>query len=202
MRLSQENEGGSTLDSDKRLGSIDGQYTLTAQALHWATAALMFIVLPIAWVMMNMPETAHRRGLLFTLHKSVGLSILMLVAIRLAWRAMHPAPPLAGRHGRWEKGTAVVSHWMLYAILVGMPVSGYLLDATGGYPISYFGLFSVPLLAKSPTLANVATWAHVAVGQWLAYALILVHVAATVWHVSVRRDGVLNRMLPEQAENG
>jgi cytochrome b561 len=193
------------LDSDHWVGSAvkaERRYTLTAQALHWITAALMFTVLPIAWVMMNMPETAHMRGLLFTLHKSVGLSIVMLVAIRLAWRVIHPAPPLAGRLGRWEKGAAIVSHWMLYAILIGMPVSGYLLCATGGYPISYFGLFSVPVLPKSPALANLATWVHVTVGQWLVYALILLHLAATVWHVSVRRDGVLNRMLPEQAEGG
>jgi len=178
------------LDSNHWLDSTvkaDQQYTLTAQALHWITAVLMFTVLPVAWVMMNMPETAHARGLLFTLHKSIGLSIVMLVAIRLTWRAMHPAPPLTGGLSRWEKGAAI---------------SGYLLDATGGYPISYFGLFSVPVLSKIPMVANLATWVHVAVGQWLVYALILLHVAATVWHVTIRRDGVLNRMLPEQAERG
>jgi cytochrome b561 len=205
MRLPQEHERKQRLNSQlwpAAAVKADRRYTLTAQALHWINAALMFIVLPIAWVMMNMPETAHARGVLFTLHKSIGLSILMLVAIRLAWRVRHPAPPLPGRLGRWESGAAVVSHWTLYAILIGMPVSGYLLDATGGYPISYFGLFSVPVLAKSATLASAATWVHVAVGQWLVYALILLHVAATVWHVAVRRDGVLNRILPEQAEHG
>jgi cytochrome b561 len=177
------------------------RYSYTAQTLHWVNAALMFAVLPIAWVMVNMPETNHARGALFTLHKSVGLTILMLVAIRLVWRARHPAPPLAGRLGRWEKRIAIVSHWMLYAVLIGMPVSGYLLDATGGYPISYFGIFSVPILSKSPTIASAATWAHVAFGQWLVYALIFLHVSATVWHVAVRRDGVLNSMLPKQVDH-
>jgi cytochrome b561 len=191
------------LDTNLLLSSVvkpSGRYTLTAQALHWVTAALMFVVLPIAWVMMNMPETAHQRSLLFTLHKSIGLTIVMIVALRLAWRAKHPAPPLGARLNSWEKGTAVVSHWMLYLVLIGMPVSGYLLDATGGYPISYFGLFSVPLLSKSPAFASAATWVHVAIGQWVVYSLILLHVAATVWHVSLRRDGILDRMLPEQAE--
>jgi cytochrome b561 len=191
------------LDSDLWLSSVvkpGGRYTLTAQALHWITAALMFIVLPVAWVMMNMPETAARRSLLFTLHKSIGLTIVMIVALRLAWRAKHPAPPLGARLNGWEKGTAIVSHWMLYVVLVGMPVSGYLLDATGGYPISYFGLFSVPVLSKSPAFASAATWVHVAIGQWIVYSLILLHMAATVWHVSLRRDGVLDRMLPERVE--
>jgi cytochrome b561 len=160
----------------------------------------MSVVVPLAWVMMNMPQTAPTRGLLFTLHKSVGLTILGLVAVRLVWRARHPAPALGNRFDRWEKATAIASHWMLYGVLIGMPTSGYLLDATGGYPISYFGLFSIPLLPKSPAVSQAAIWLHVAFGQWLVYALVLLHVAATVWHVSVRRDGVLDRMLPKPAE--
>jgi cytochrome b561 len=175
-----------------------GRYTLTAQALHWIMAALMFVVLPIAWVMVNMPQGAQFRGLLFTLHKSVGLTIVALVAVRIAWRAQHPVPPLEVGLARWEKVAATGSHWMLYVVLVGMPISGYLLDAAGGYSISYFGLFSVPLLPKSPALSSAATWVHVAVGQWVVYTLIILHVAASIWHVSVRRDGVLDRMLPSQ----
>ena len=158
----------------------------------------MFVVLPIAWVMVNMPKSAQFRGLLFTLHKSVGLTIVMLVAVRIAWRAKHPVPPLEAGLARWEKVAASGSHWMLYVVLVGMPISGYLLDAAGGYSISYFGLFSVPLLPKSVALSSVATWVHVAIGQWLVYSLIFLHVAASIWHVSVRRDGVLDRMLPPQ----
>jgi Prokaryotic cytochrome b561 len=78
------------MDSDPWLRSAVkscGRYTLTAQALHWIAAALMVIVLPLAWVMVNMPQTAHGRGLLFTLHEFVGLTIVALVACRLAWRA-------------------------------------------------------------------------------------------------------------------
>ncbi len=175
-----------------------GRYTLTAQALHWVTAALMFVVLPIAWVMVNMPKSAQFRGSLFTLHKSVGLTIVALVAVRIAWRATHPVPPLEVGLARWEKAAASASHWLLYVVLVGMPISGYLLDAAGGYSISYFGLFSVPLLPKSPALSSAATWVHVAVGQWLVYTLIFLHVVASIWHISVRRDGVLDRMLPPQ----
>ncbi len=176
-----------------------GRYTLTAQALHWITAALMFTVLPLAWVMVNMPRDAPSRGLLFTLHKSIGLTIVALVAVRLLWRATHPAPALVGL-ARWEAVTASASHWLLYLIMIGMPVSGYLLSAAGGHPVTYFGLLTLPGLPKNEALAHAATRAHVAVGQWAVYALILLHVGATVWHVAVRRDGVLNRMLPPQKQ--
>ena len=173
------------------------RYTATAQALHWVTSALIFAVLPLAWVMVNMGETSEHRTLIYNLHKSVGLTILALAAVRLIWRATHPAPPL--RHtARWEANAAFASHWLLYFVLVAMPVTGYLLSAGSGRPISYFGLFSIPGMAKNPDIDHVATWLHVAVGQWLVYALILLHLAGTAWHIVVRRDGALGRMLPEQ----
>lgn len=178
---------------------VTGRYTATAQVLHWVVAALMFTALPLAWVMVNMPRTAPMREWIYTLHKSVGLTILALVAVRLAWRAAHPAPPLPGAMARWERALALASHWLLYLILVGMPVSGYLLSAAGGNTVSYFGLFTVPGLPKIQAISDAGRWAHVVFGQWLVYVLIVLHVAATAWHAAVRRDGVLDRMLPEQS---
>lgn len=173
------------------------RYTLTAQALHWLVAALMFAVLPLAWVMVSMPRDAASRGLLYTLHKSLGLTILVLAAVRLFWRATHKAPPLPCRLARWERASALASHWLLYVILIGMPVSGYLLSASAGKPVTYFGLFALPTMEKNDALHHAAAFMHQATGQWAVYALVLLHVAATVWHVAVRRDGVLERMLPE-----
>ena len=174
------------------------RYTATAQALHWVVAALMFTTLPLAWVMVNMARTAPSREWIYTLHKSFGLTVLLLVAVRLAWRAIHPAPPLPGRMARWERSIATLSHWLLYGILVGMPMSGYVLSATGAIGVPFFDLFWLPDLPKSQAANDAARWLHVAIGQWLVYVLIVLHVAATAWHAAVRRDGVLDRMLPEQ----
>jgi cytochrome b561 len=173
------------------------RYTLTAQALHWFTAALMFTVLPLAWVMVSMKESSPARGLLFTMHKSVGLTILALAAVRLLWRARFSAPPLR-QFGHWEARVILISHWLLYFVMVAMPISGYLLSAAGGHPVSYFGLFTLPGLEKNELLSHAADWFHVMVGQWAVYALIVLHIAGTSWHVAVRRDGALERMLPEQ----
>ena len=175
------------------------RYTATAQALHWIVAALMFAVIPLAWVMVNMARTAPSREWIYTLHKSFGMTILLLVAVRLAWRAAHPAPPLPGTMGRWERGLAEASHWLLYLILVGMPVSGYVLSATGAAGVPYFDLFTFPTLPKNQAWNDAARWVHAAIGQWLVYGLIVLHVAATAWHAVVRRDGLLDRMLPEQS---
>jgi cytochrome b561 len=88
-----------------------------------------------------------------------------------------------------------LSHRLLYLIMLGMPLSGYLFSAWGRHAVTYFGLFTLPGLAKNDTLQQVAFWAHVAIGQWLTYALILLHIGATGWHVAVRRDGVLFRIV-------
>jgi cytochrome b561 len=109
-----------------------GRYTLAAQALHWITAVLMFTLLPLAWVMVSMPRTAANRELIYTLHKSLGLTVLALVAARLILRAIHPAPELPGSLTRWERASAALSHWLLYLIMLGMPLSGYLFSAWGG----------------------------------------------------------------------
>ena len=176
------------------------RYNATAQALHWVSALLMFIVIPLAWVMMALPHDAPAREFYFALHKSVGLTILALVAVRLAWRATHPAPPSPSSLARWEHAAARVSHWLLYLILVGMPVSGYVMSAAGGHAVSYFGLFTLPGLPHNRAIASVAFWLHVATGQWAVYALIALHLLATVWHVAVRRDAVLGRMLPPEED--
>jgi len=179
-----------------RVRAASVRYTGIAQALHWIMAMLMFSVVPLAWVMVNMPHTAPDRGLVYTLHKSVGVTILALAVIRLAWRVTHPAP--APRHAaRWDAAFAAATHWLLYLILFLMPVSGYLLSSASGTPVNYFGLFDLPALPRSDALSNAAKTVHLTT-QWAVYALVLLHLAGTAWHVVVRRDGTLERMLPLQ----
>ena len=174
------------------------RYNVTAQALHWVTAILMFAVVILAWVMVNMADDAPWHGWLFTLHKSVGLTILVLVAVRLAWRIARPPPRLPGTLAAWERAAAAASHVLLYVILLGMPLSGYVMSATGRHPVTYFDLFTLPSLGQHKAVSSAAYWIHVVTGQWLVYALIALHLTATAYHVAIRRDGVLERMLPAQ----
>lgn len=181
---------------------VGSRYSSVAQSTHWITAALMFAVLPLGWEAVSLPMDSPSDRLMFTLHKSIGLTILAIVAFRIGWRAAHPAPPLPGHLAKWERAAAFASHWLLYLILVGMPISGYVLSTTGGHTVPYFWLFDVPPLPKDPVLEKAAQWVHVVTGQWFVYALIVLHLLATAWHVAMRRDGVLNRMLPAQDDAG
>ena len=171
------------------------RYTGMAQALHWVTVAFVLAVLPLAWVAEALPRGAEK-STVFVIHRSVGLTILLLIAARLAWRARHPPPPEQDGAGRVMAALGQASHWLLYFIFFAMPVTGYLMSGNGK-PVSYFGLFSIPGFPKNEALDRCATVLHLA-GQWAVYALVLLHVAATVWHVAMRRDGLLSRMLPVQ----
>ena len=176
-----------------------GRYTLTAQALHWLTVFLILMILPVAWVMMSLP-TGPQQTWMMVLHRSLGVTIFAVVLVRLAWRSTHPAPPSPSGAPRVTELISEVTHWLLYALLLFMPVTGYLQSADGR-PVSYLGLFNLPPLPKDKALGDVANVLHL-LGQWGLYTLVGLHVGATVWHVAIRRDGLLNRMLPPQDQSG
>jgi cytochrome b561 len=130
------------------------------------------------------------------LHRSVGLVILALMVFRASWRLAHPAPPLPAGFPRIEALAAHADHALLYLLFLVMPLSGYLNAAAAGHWVSFFGLFAIPpLVPENARLSQAATAVHLA-GQFLIYALVGVHVAAALVHAVVRRNGILERMLP------
>ncbi|MCJ2068775.1 cytochrome b [Methylobacterium sp. J-030] len=171
------------------------RYNPVSQALHWLTAALALAVLPLAWVAISLPP-APAKGNLFVLHKSVGLTILAIVVLRIVWRMFRPAPP-DPKAPRLLTLIGRVNHYLLYAIFLIMPISGYLLSAFSGRDTPYFWLFTIPGLTKDEGPQKIAESIHL-VGQWFVYALVLLHIAGTAWHLIIRRDGLLERMLPVQ----
>jgi cytochrome b561 len=175
------------------------RYNPVSQALHWLTALLALAILPLAWVAISLPN-GEAKGTFFVLHKSVGFTIFAIVVIRIVWRMIHPAPadPAAPRA---LEVIARINHWLLYAVFLLMPVSGYLLSAFAGRSTPYFWLFTIPGFEKNEPVSKAFEAAHVA-GQFAVYLLVALHVAGTVWHLVVRRDGLLERMLPVQDGRG
>jgi cytochrome b561 len=175
------------------------RYNPVSQALHWLTAAFVLAVLPLAWVAISLPN-GEAKGSMFVLHKSVGLTIFAIVVIRIVWRMIYPAPadPAA------PKALEVISrinHWLLYAIFLIMPISGWLLSALSGRSTPYFWLFTIPGLEKNEALSKTFATIHV-LGQYAVYLLVALHILGTAWHLVIRRDGLLERMLPVQDGRG
>src|ERR1700739_1559735 len=172
------------------------RYNAIGQLLHWVTVLFMFTALPLAWVMYNVPEDASYRDALFMWHKSFGGIILALTIIRLAWRSLFPAPAYPPRIARWETAVASATYFLLYVVLFGMPISGYILSSAGGDPVTFFDLFTLPSLPKNDALSKTAAWVHVAIGQYVLYGLIALHVIGVAWHVATRHDWHFVHMSP------
>ncbi|MCK8787038.1 cytochrome b [Roseomonas sp. NAR14] len=172
-----------------------GRYDGVAQLLHWVTTFLLFLMLPFVWVAENFPE-GPVRVFWYLMHESFGIMIFLLVIARVTWRFAHPPPPPPRTEGPALRAVARVTHWLLYAVLLVMPATGYLM-AGNGRPVPFLDLFSLPGLPRNDALGVIGNRIHVA-GQFAVYGLVLLHLAGTAWHVAVRRDGTLDRMLPPQ----
>jgi cytochrome b561 len=173
----------------------DPTYSLTARRLHWWTVLLLATQVPLGLFMVRLgaaTDFAEPTGKLYDSHKLIGLAILMLVLARLAYRLAHGAPADEPTLEPWQKGVSHITHWVLYGLLIIVPMLGWL-------AISYYGPFE-PFGIKLPTLTAQNDAKATQVFHWhrlAAYALILfigMHVGAALFHYVIRRDGVLCRM--------
>lgn len=186
------------------------RYTLVAITLHWLMAALIIWQIWIGiWMTgaLDDPETQAAAYDAFQFHKSLGLTLLVLAVLRLLWRLGHKFPPVPAHMPRWQQVAARISHILLYAFIVLIPLTGWLYVSTGWnsevgmafqVPTVWFGLFEwphIPGLDGKSTLADAVIDMH----EIMAYALIallVVHVGAALKHHFVDRDVVLWSMLP------
>jgi cytochrome b561 len=171
------------------------RYAPTAVALHWILAALIIGNLAFGLYTVNLPLSPQKLRL-FSYHKWVGVTVLLLAAGRLLWRATHGAPALPDTMKPWEKQLAHVSHWLLYILFFAAPITGWLFSSASGFQTVYLGVLPIPdLLSKNKELADVLRFMH----HWINYtmaAVIVLHIAAALKHHFMDRDDVLVRMLP------
>ena len=172
------------------------RYTLPAILLHWGQAVLVVWLLWLGWTMTDLPKGAERSAA-YGLHKSLGLLMLLLVVIRLSWRARNPAP--AAVSGGWEGKMATATHHLLYVFLVMAPLAGYLASSFTPYAIKFFG-FEIPKAGWPDEGLNAAFKLLHVTFVWGGAGLVVLHVAGALKHV-VKRDGTVQRMLPGQLFN-
>lgn len=173
------------------------RYGSVAQALHWVIVLLLIGQVAVGKIAEEMPDGFDKLVLLAR-HKSVGITILALAAIRLAWRLFdRPPPPLP--MPRWQLVASRTTHWGFYALLFAMPLTGWMMSSASNYPVSWFGLVQLPdFVAPDRDLKHLFEEIHETLAKALI-ALALLHVAAALKHHFVDRDGLLQRMLPWRA---
>lgn len=180
------------------------RYSTVAIALHWAVALLIVANLAIAFSFDGYLQSANpadkRTGFeLIQTHKAIGLSVLALSLIRLAWRLTHPAPPLPAAMPGWQKLLAHLTQWGLYALMIGVPLLGWAMSSASPiqFPIGWFGLFEWPKLPIAPdkALADGLSELHESGGLLMA-GLAVLHVLGALKHWLMDDDNVIQRMIP------
>jgi len=166
-----------------------------AQLFHWLIVALIIVQLTLAEMADDLPN-GMRKLTLLSRHKSFGITILMLVILRLIWRSLNAHPPLPDNLKPYERKLATFSHGALYALLFAIPLSGWTMSSARGFPVSWFGFFQLPdLVPRSRPLYEALVTTHVTlVGVLLA--VVALHIAGALKHHFVHKDDVLKRMLP------
>ncbi len=181
------------------------RYNAFGMTLHWLIALLLIGNIGLAWyfnTLNGLPKITPVQ-----LHKSIGLTVLLLSLIRLGWRVVSPPPPLPAAVDAWARIAAGAVHVLFYVVMIGLPLTGWALSSASVIirfkPIMLFGLVQWPAIALLAHLPGpemkqaheAFVTAHGLIAK-LAYALIALHVAAAPRHLFLLRDGVMGRMVP------
>jgi cytochrome b561 len=176
-----------------RDGAAEDVYSPPARWGHWIAAALILFTFTIGLTMLRIPQGAWQDRL-FDWHRSIGATVLALAALRLMWRLWHPAPELPADMPSWMKVLARANHWLLYIFMLALPIIGWLGSSAFGAPVHIYGLFDLPpLVTANRPLADLVLLIH-RLGAFTLAGLVGIHVMAALYHVFIRRDGVLRRM--------
>lgn len=181
----------------------EGRYSPVAIVFHWAMAVLVLFQLAWGWWMGRLP-TGGEKLTAYELHYDVGILMLALILGRSAWRAFAPAPINDADKPGWESAAAHITHFLFYACLIALPLSGWLMVSASARE-SELALLSIipwPLLPLQD-VANNRLWALEAIAEWIHWGLIVsllllipIHVAGALKHQFIDRDDVLHGMAP------
>lgn len=178
--------------------NTEDRYGAIAILLHWSMAILVIGLAALGLYMVTLPDVGFNTTKieLILFHKQIGVAVLVLLALRLAWRLTQTLPQLVAHLPEWQKVAARVVHLTFYALMFALPVTGCLMSSAAGIPVSFFGLFVLPdFIARDDYLFQRFIVLH----RWLGYALIffiVIHVGAALRHHFIFKDDTLRRMLP------
>lgn len=174
-------------------------YTSTAKALHWGIAVLIFGMLALGFYMTGLSLSPTKLQL-YSWHKWVGVSVFVLVVLRLAWRVAHRPPALPSHMAPIERLAAHLGHHLLYLVMFAIPLSGWLMSSAKGFQTVWFGVLPIPdLVAKDKALGDLLQTVHLAL-NFVLIAVLLGHIGAALKHHFINKDEVLTRMLPGRAD--
>ncbi len=179
------------------LKSTSERWGALSRTFHWIIMLLILAQAAIGLTMVNLPKRPSVFAI-YNLHKSIGLTILALAVLRLAWRVFDRRPADPPGMPTWQQRTAHMTHVLLYVLIFAVPLSGWLFDSASALrPLHWWGVVTMPSLTGGPA----PDWADVTRSLhhflfWTLVVVVIVHVGAALKHHFIDRDNVLRRMLP------
>lgn len=174
---------------------MNQSYTRTAIFLHWLMAFGLIGAFGLGVYVEGLPFSPSKLKLI-SWHKWAGMTLLGLVVVRLLWRFTHRAPELPGQMTPMARMAAHAGHWLLYVLMVAIPLTGWLASSAQGISVVWLGVWQLPdLIGKNPDLGTRLQDAHMVL-NYLLLATVVGHVLAAVHHHFIKKDTVLARMLP------
>lgn len=175
--------------------SVRTSYTQVAIGLHWLIALLIFLNVAGGLYMESFSKGTPERDAVLFYHASTGSLIFMVAVLRLIWRLTHRPPNLPASIASWQQTASHILHWTLYALMLLVPLTGYVHRLAGAHPVNFFGLGYLPVfLDKNEPLRLLTDTLHETL-VWVLVLLILGHIGAALKHRFIDRDGVFDRML-------
>ena len=168
------------------------RYSAVARALHWVVALLIVFTTALGWRMMFI-EKEPGAAEWFDLHRSIGLTIFTLVVVRLVWRLANSPEPLPDDMPTWQSRLATVTHWLLYVLMIVIPVVGYLGASYTKSGVAWFGRATPRWAEPNHDLAEQLFDVHGTL-VWVLVALVALHVAGALKHWLIDKDGTFQRM--------
>lgn len=170
----------------------EDRYGLISKIFHWLMACLVIGMLTVGLYMVTLPLSPQKFKF-YGWHKEIGMTLLLLAFLRLFWRMRNKVPLLA--LPKFEKIAAWAMHWVLYGFMFAMPFTGWLMTSAAGFPVSFFGWFTIPnLISPNEEHRKFFGMLH----EWLAYGLIaaiILHTTAALKHHFIDKDEILRRMV-------
>lgn len=173
----------------------DSRYGVIAQAFHWLIVVLIIIQYQMGKIAEELPQGLDKL-ILMSRHKSLGITILVLVIARLTWRLMNKPPALPDTVHPVIRVSGKLTHLVLYGLLLALPVTGWLASSAANSPVSWWGWLTLPdLIAPSETRFELIGELHGTLTRILL-VIAVIHASAAMLHHFVFKDQVLRRMLP------
>ena len=171
------------------------RYALPLITLHWVVAVLILVLLVLGWYMVGIPRGTPPRGYFFNLHKSIGIVAGLFIALQIWWRTRRRPPPLPAELPAWQRRATRIGHALLYICMAAVVLTGYVESNFTKFGVRFFGYQLQPWGWEDPAISGVLRAIHL-YSTYVLAAIVVGHVGAAMHHLLIRKDRIVDRMLP------